>query len=159
MKLQKICSPLFWSDRNCSVSRLRLDFHLWTGDLLPGSEGGPRTCPVWGAVVTARCTAFTGAGLERGLVKPEEGVYLGVSCSRLNSLQGLTCAWLWAREINDTALVCSHSEGALAKTGQGRIVLKRVRDILIKQGDPVCSLGFIGSAELSLRGPWLILRV
>lgn len=38
-------------------------------------------------------------------------------------------------------------------------MLKRVRDILIKQGDPVCSLGFMGSAEQSLRGPWLILRV
>ena len=41
--------------------------------------------------------------------------------------------------MNDSALVCSPSEGAPATMGQGRVVLRGVQDILIPGDEPVCS--------------------
>lgn len=116
---------------------------VWKFLVVQGCSG----LPVWGAELTLKHMASTADDLKSSLVNSKERVYLGASCSCLNSLQGLTCGWVWAREINDTALVSSHSEGALAKTGQGKTVLKKVQDILMQQ-----MIQAIGEHWVSLNG-------
>lgn len=71
----------------------------------------------------------TGVDLERGLVHRGRGLALSlllfVQPAGINSWLGLSQGDKWHRPV------CSHSERALAKMGQGGIVVKRVQDILI----------------------------